>query len=85
MVQVCKDLSGQDKVLQPSEVEEALLRLLHHTGCVGGSFQIISDVYSEELEAVHLPHCGPIDVDSGVLPLLFPEVHDQLFCFVDIE
>ena len=21
----------------------------------------------------------------GVLPLLFPEVHDQLLCFVDIE
>jgi hypothetical protein len=26
----------------------------------------------------------PVDVDRGVLPLLFPEVHDQLLCFVDV-
>ena len=47
---------------------------------MGGPFQIVSDVYAEELEAFQLEafHCGPIDVDRGVLPLLFPEVHDQL-------
>jgi hypothetical protein len=46
-----------------------LLRLLHHTVCVGGLFQTISDVYAKE--------------SRGVLPLLFPEVHDQLLRFVD--
>ena len=34
----------------------------------------VSDVYAEELEAFHLIHCGPVNVDRGVLPLLFPEV-----------
>ena len=24
-------------------------------------------------------------MDKGVLPLLFPEVHDHLLCFVDVE
>ena len=61
------------------------MRLLHHIVCVGGTFQFVSDVYTKELEAFHLPHCGPVNVDRGVLPLLFPEVHDQLLCFVDIE
>ena len=42
--------------------------------CVGGPFQFVSDMYAEELEAFHLLHCGPLDEDSGVLPLLFPEV-----------
>jgi hypothetical protein len=49
------------------------LRLLNHTVCVGGPFQFVSDVYTEELEAFH---CGPVGVDKGVLPLLFP-VYDQ--------
>jgi hypothetical protein len=52
---------------------------------VGGPFQFVSDVYAEELEALHLLQCGPIDVDRGVLPLLFPEVHNHLFSFVDVE
>ena len=34
---------------------------------------------------LHLLHYCPIDVDRGVLPLLFPEVHDHLLCFVDVE
>ena len=46
---------------------------------------MVSDVYAKELEGFHLLHCGPVDVDKGVLPLLFPEVYDQLLCFVDIE
>ena len=62
-----------------------LLHLLHHTACVGGPFQFVSDVYAEDLEAVHLLHCDPIDVDRGVLPQLFPEIHDHLFSFVDVE
>ena len=61
------------------------MRLLHHTVCVGGPFQVVSDIYTEELEAFHLLNCGPVDVDMGVLPLLFPEVHNQLLCFVDFK
>ena len=71
--------------LQPPEVEDAVLRLCHHTVCVGGPFQIFSDVYAKELEPFHLLHCGPVNVDRGFLPLLFPELHNQLLCFVDIE
>ena len=70
--------------LQLPEVEEALLRL-HHPVCVGGLFQIVSDVYAKELETFHLLHCDPVDVDGGMLPLLSPEVQDQLLHFVDIE
>ena len=79
-------MSSQTEVeeAEPPEVEEALLRFLHHTLCVGGPFQFVSDVYVEELEAFYLLHCGPVDVDRVVLPLLFPEVHDQLLCIVDI-
>ena len=77
-VNVCEGIRVQAEFLQPPEVEEALLRLLHNTVCVGGPFQTVSDVYAEELEAFHLLYCCPVDVDRGVLPLLFPEVHDQL-------
>ena len=82
---VCDGFRCQAKFLQPPEVEEALLHLLHHTFCVGRPFQFVSDVYAEELEAFHLLHCGPVVVDSGVLPPLFPEVHEILLCFVDVE
>ena len=37
-VKVCEGLRGQAEFLQPPEVEEALLHLLHHTVCVGGPF-----------------------------------------------
>jgi hypothetical protein len=79
-------LRGQDKFFLPPEVEEALLRFLHHIVRVSGPFQIVSDVYAEELEAFHLLHCGPSMwmVGDG-LRLLSPEVHDQLLRFVDIE
>ena len=83
-VKVCEGLRGQDTYIQPPEVEDVLLHLLRHTVCVGGPFQIVSDVYTEELEAFHLLHCVPVDVDGGVLTLLSPEVHDQLLHFVDI-
>ena len=63
------------KFQKPPEVEEVLLCLLHHTVCVGGPFQFVSDVYAKELEDFHLLHCGPFDVDRGVHPQLFPEVH----------
>ena len=42
---------------------------------MGGPFQIVSDVYAEELKTFH----------QRVLPLLLPEVHDHLLCFVDVE
>ena len=78
-VKVCEGLREQAKFLQTPEAEEALLHLLHHTICVGGPFQIVSDVYGKELL-----HCGPVDVDRGVLSLLSPEDHDQLLCFVNV-
>ena len=57
------------------------MRLLHHTVCVRAPFQIVSDMYAEELEAFQILHC---DVDRGLLPLLFTEVRDLLLNFVDI-
>ena len=42
-------------------------------------------MYAEVLEAFHLLLCSPIDVDGGVLTLLYPEVHDQLLRMVDVE
>jgi hypothetical protein len=62
-----------------------LLRLLHHTDCVRGPCQFVGVMYTEELKTLKLLHCCPINVDRGVLPLLFPEVHNHLFCFADIE
>ena len=84
-VNVCEGARCQAEFLQPPEVEEALLPLLHHTVCVGGPFQIFSDVSAEELEAFHFLHCIPVNVDGGMLLFLSPEVHDQHLHFVDIE
>ena len=55
-VKVCECFRCQAKFLQPPEVEEVLLHILHHTVCVGGPFQFVSDVYAEELEAFNLLH-----------------------------
>jgi hypothetical protein len=41
-VKVCDSFRSQAEFLQPPEVEEELLLLLHHTVCVGGRFQIVS-------------------------------------------
>ena len=46
------------------------MRFLHHTVYVGGPFQIVSDMYAEELEAFHLLHCRPVDVYRGMLSLV---------------
>ena len=46
-VNVFEGLRGQAEFLQPLEVEKVLLQ-----------FQIVSDVYTKELEAFHLLHCG---------------------------
>lgn len=50
---------------------------------MNGPFHVVSDVHAVECEAFHPLHYGP--VDGGVLSLLSPEVHVQLFCFVDFE
>ena len=84
-VKVCECFWSQAKFLQPPEVEEALLHLLHRAVCVGGPFQFVCDVYTEELKTLHPLHYCPVNVDRGLLPLLFPEVHNHLLCFVDIE
>ena len=84
-VKVCEGFRCQDKFIQSSEAEEGPLRHLQHTVCVGGPFQFVSDVYTEKRKTFHLLHCCPVDLDREVLPLLFPEVHDHLLCFVDIE
>ena len=55
---------GQATFLQPQEVEEALLCLLHYTVCVHVPFQFVGDIYTEELKTFHL-HCCPVDVDEG--------------------
>ena len=67
-VTVCDGFRWQAKFLQPPEVEEALLGLLHHTVCVSGSFQFVCDVYADELKTFHLLHYCPIDVERGGAP-----------------
>ena len=59
--------------------------MLSSPHCVDGPFQFVSDVYAEEHNTFYLLHYCPIDGDGGMLPLLFPEVHDRLLCFVDVE
>jgi hypothetical protein len=34
---------------------------------VGGPCQFVSDLYPEELEAFHLLHCCPVNMDGGAL------------------
>ena len=52
-VKVSEALWGQAKFIQPPEVEEVLFPLLHHTVCVAGPFQIVSDASS-------IPPCIPL-------------------------
>ena len=52
--------------MQPPEVDEALLHLLHHAVCVGGPIQFVRDVYAEELKTFYPLHYCPVDVDRGV-------------------
>ena len=62
-----------------------LLRLLHNTVCVGGLFHLVCDEYAEELKTSPLLYYCPLEVNRGVHPLLFLEVHDHLHGFVDVE
>ena len=52
--------------LQPPEVEEALLHLLHRAVCVGGPIQFVRD--AEELKTYYPLHYCPVDVDRGMPP-----------------
>ena len=52
---------------------------------VDGPFQFLRDVYAEELKTLHPLHYCPINVNRGLLPLLFAEVHNHLLYFVDVE
>jgi hypothetical protein len=45
---------------------------------VDGPLQVVSDVHTEELDFFS-------PSTWGVFSLLFPDVHDQLLCFVDVE
>ncbi len=48
--------------------------------------QVLGDVYTEVLEAVHPLHRSPTDHKRCVGPLLsLPEVHNQLFSFAHIQ
>ena len=78
-------MRGHDEFLQPPEVEEALLLLLHHGVSEVGTFRVLSDVHTKELEAFDPRLCGPVDMDGGVHPLLAPVVHHQLLGFVGVE
>jgi hypothetical protein len=49
-----------------------------HTVCVDGSFQVVSNIHAKELVAFHPLHCAPVNVDGGVLSLLF-------LLFFDVE
>ena len=55
------------------------------TSCVGEPFQFVRDVYAKELKTFHLLHYCPIDVDTGVFPLLFSEVHNHLLSLGNVE
>ena len=80
---ICKSL----RVLgdKPNLFSLLTWKRLKNTLCLCGPFQFVSDVYASELETFPLLHCVPVDVDRGVLPLLFPEVQAHLLCFVDVE
>ncbi len=48
--------------------------------------QVLRDVYTEVLEAVHPLYRGPTDHKKSVGPLLsLPEVHNQHFSFAHIQ
>ncbi len=48
--------------------------------------QVLGDVYTEVLEAVHPLHRGPTDHKRSVGPLLsLPEVYNQLFSFAHVQ
>ena len=50
-----------------------------------GPGQSVSDLHPQECGAADPLHCGVVDEEGGVTGLFFPEVNDDLFCFVDIQ
>ncbi len=54
--------------------------------CVCSPCQVLGDVYTEVLEAVHPLHRGPTDHKRSVGPLLsLPGVYNQLFSFAHVQ
>jgi hypothetical protein len=47
-------------------------KLFHHTLCVKGPFQVISDVHAEDLDIFDTLHYRPFDVD-GCVPVEAPQ------------
>jgi hypothetical protein len=73
-VELFEDLRAHTKPFQPTEGEAALSCFLHNCVCVCGTFEVLSDLDTEEPEALDLLHCSPVDVD-GLTPML-GIVHD---------
>ncbi len=65
---------------------QSLPGFLHLCLNVCSPSQVLGDVYTEVLEAVHPLHRGPTDHKRSVGPLLsLPEVHDQLLSFAHVQ
>ena len=48
-------------------------------------FSVLTDLDTDQLEALDPLHYIPVDVDGGVLTPLFHVVHDQLLGLTDVE
>ena len=82
VVQVCEGLRGQAEFLQPPDVEEVLLRLLHHTVC------LCEGTISGHQWCARRGTWNILPSPSmwmGVCSLLSPVVYDQLLHFVDVK
>ena len=65
-VDIFEDLRAHAKPFQPPEGEELLSRLLHDYVHVCGPLKVLSDLDTEELEALDPLPCSSVDVDVGV-------------------
>ena len=70
---------------QSPQEEEALMSLLDQLGAAGRPGEILGDVDSQELEAVHMLHQHPLDVDGCTWVSIPPEVHHELLGLLGIE
>ena len=64
---------------QSPQKEEMLVSLLDQLGAAGRSGEILGDVDTQELEAVHTLHRRPVWVSVP------PEVHDELLGLLSVE
>ena len=65
--------------------EEALVGLLDKFGAAGRPGQVLGDVDTQELEAVHTLHRRPLDVDVWMWVSVPPEVHDELLGLLGVQ